>query len=415
MEEGLKLDFKFEIHLQRLCLIKVAVSLWERKEIREKICVFFEELSSKEDDILIRNWKFDLTKKVLSLMNNLPLPNFLINTLKHYVSSMGFQIYQWTKFVTKNLGFNIVCTDYIFWTHYGTIDKIQTFKYWYDHRILETSQLFNVACIFCLEDYVPILWNEIPDEVRKNDFYLKKIYTFSIYSLIIYWKKRLGEEIEENFVSFIHSEEWEKILTLRRAGLLKRDENYHRKMSWLEFCHESFSIEENMYRGAIIEGQELAVQYFWNNLDERCQMRDFEDIMLAIDREKNERGYSDILIFMMTRLKINKALPILYSHSLWETLLRNFPFEEFFIMALDRALELNKDYGILENKFFWSLVGTILNRIDDERLLFDAGDVSVYEKILQDMWDIIPESARYWVAQNPSFYIQRGLRRRGLC
>ena len=415
MEEDLKLDFTFEIKLKRLCLVKIATSLWERRDIKQKIRLFFQDLSPNlHNNILIRNWHCYLTTKVIPLVNNFSLPSVLINILKHFISSIGSQILYWTKFLTKSLEFEISCTETLFWTHYGTIDKIKIFKYWFDYKKLNTSQLFNVSCIFCLEEYVPLLWNEIPDEVKKSEFYTETIYKFSVYALIIYWKKRLGEEIKEHFVYTIHIEEWEKIVTLRRAGLLTRDQIYHKKMDWLEYCNDSLSIEENMYRGAIIEGLDLAVQYFWNNLDEIQQKRDFDDLLETIDRNRKDRGYSEVLLFMVTKMKVNNNFPILYPFSLWKTFLDNFPYEEFFIPVLSRVLQVDKRTRMLENKCFWSLIGKILNRIDDECSLYNIGGDSVYEKILQEMWEMIPQSSRKWVTENPSSYIQRGLQRRCL-
>ena len=286
MRENSKLDFKSEMNLQRLCMMKIATSLWEQENTKQKIRIFFTNFFPNDDDYLFfKNWDHHLTDDLLIFLKNLPLPSNLIFSLKNLINITGLQICNWTKFVSKILELEINYAEEVFWTNYGTIDRIRIFKNWVDNKKLETCQLFNVACIFCMEKYIPILWNKIPNDVKNNNFYSEKIYKNSIYNIIAYWKNFLEEEMNRRF----------------RIGY--ENENFPDEIfSWFNICNNSQSIEENLFRISVLDCLEMGVEYFWNTLNDEERERSVRILMKTFYPKRDETEYARILFFLTTEL-----------------------------------------------------------------------------------------------------------------
>ncbi|XP_033216313.1 uncharacterized protein LOC117172464 isoform X2 [Belonocnema kinseyi] len=402
MEEE-RLDFNFEISLQRLCVVKIATNLWEKEEIRQKVLLFFQKNYNRyeENDNSI-GWN-KVTKKVLSFLKNVSLPAKLSHSIKHVTKSIGLQIFNWTKYVTKILKFDIICTSEIFWTHFGTIDKRKIFEHWVQTRKLKSSQLFNMACIFCMEDYIPNLWIEIPDYVKTNEFYSETIYTMSKYNLIAYWKNVLLDDMRRNFISTMAVTERVRIERLRAEGRFENDEFNERRIAWLYIFADSHSTEENMFRVSVLEGLELGVKYFWNKLSDEQRQRNVEFALHTAKGKSEEPEYAEILIFLLTKLSVEQNISLSYEEFfILEMLLKNWPWEEFFTPVFDRILEFyenstNRDVDNYETKFFY-LIQAIVGLMKNDFALYECVEGTRYQNILHETWEKIPESSKILVA-----------------
>ena len=407
MEDENKLDFNFQINLQRLCMIKISTTLWNNKETKRRVRHFFEKSYNRyEEDEVKRNstqWN-KLTRKVIILLKDLSFPRKLNIALNHVTKSIGFHIFNWTKYVTKILKFDIGCAQNTFWSHYGTIDKVKIFISWVEEKKLETSDLFNMACIFCLEEYIPRLWNEIPDEVQENDFYSQTIYTMPKYNIIAYWKNLLIDDVRRNFISSMAVTERVRIERLRASrGYLEDEEFNQRRIDWLYIFANSHSIEENMFRVSVHEGLDLGVEYFWNKLNDRQRERNIDFSMHNAMRKKDEPGYAEILIFFVTKMSITENISLLYEEFfVLEMLLQNWPWEEFFMSVFDRILQcyeksVDKSLDNYDTKFFY-LVQAIVDMMKTEFDLYKTVEGSRYQTLLHETWEKIPESVKNLLA-----------------
>ncbi|GBM92822.1 hypothetical protein AVEN_45852-1 [Araneus ventricosus] len=56
------------------------------------------------------------------------------------------------------------------WTDLGTVDYQKTAEKLIRHKKLDTVKQYKLACLYCLEDYIPALWEKLPEE-DKTYFY----------------------------------------------------------------------------------------------------------------------------------------------------------------------------------------------------------------------------------------------------
>ncbi|XP_051166654.1 uncharacterized protein LOC127284960 isoform X2 [Leptopilina boulardi] len=285
MEKINKGKMKPELNLQRLYMLKIATIIWNKNETKQQIDLFFNNFYPSDDDcFLYQKWNQQLTSNLVAFLHNLPLSLNVRANLKNSIIITGLQICHWRKFVAKILELNIDASSEIFWTNYGTIDKKRIFHNWYNKKQLKYKKLFNIACILCFDDYIPNLWEKIPEDERFDNFYLETIYTSSSYNVIAYWKNLLQMDDKKHFI----------------IGC--QNENLKRKFSWYQFCNNSQNIEETMFRISMIECLEMAVKYFWYKLNDEQQKRSVRILMKTSYPKKDETEFARILFFLSTKL-----------------------------------------------------------------------------------------------------------------
>ncbi|XP_033216310.1 uncharacterized protein LOC117172464 isoform X1 [Belonocnema kinseyi] len=400
------MDFKFEINLQKICLVKVASSLWENKDVKQKIELFLQK-TYKNSEIVeeqnILHWN-KLLKDVLSHINNLPLPNKFSNKLRHITRSMGLKIYSWIKYITKVLFLDSVCIEDLSWTQYGSLDKIKIFKNWVEKKRLETTQLFNIACFFYLKDSVPSLWSEIPEIVRKNEFYSNFIYKMEKFSHIAYWKNILEDNTNKYFETSavkVKEEIGEASRNLPVVGNTEGFESYHLSFLLGMFVSRNpyaDGFEENMFELSLIKGQEFAVQYFWNRLDDEFGKR-ILNYVRYLYRKQFLPEYTDTIIFLVTKMLMRESFEFSMEESFGlSVLLSNHPWDEFFLPLLDKICELYPPlvyYGDEYRFDFLRLFDRIVELMHHEFELNGTVENSVYQNFFLETWKRIPDWAKF--------------------
>lgn len=393
MEEANKMDMKFEINLQQICLVKIASSLWENKNTKPKIQYFLQKIhkypANYPEKTNVAHWN-KVMKDVLSHTNNLPLPAKFRSKLKHVTRSLGLNIYSWKKYIKSLLPEDSTCIEDLFWTHYGTIDKVKIFKYWVEKKKLETTQLFNIACFFYLEEYIYILWNEIPEVVKKNEFHSKTIYEDDTYCHIAFWKNWL-EGTTKNLENARSSYVSVQVNSFSSYRYPNRPNN--RLRSSFEHC---------MLWVSLIQRHEFGVKYFWNKLDgeEDDNLKHFLRCLLQCQRSPAD---SEAILHLVPKLFTKDSVEFSSEECNFGLLmlLSNHPWDEFFVPVLER---ISKSYPTImhgeefekSKLYFLSWIEKIVDLMKQELQLYGTVENSVYQNFLHETWRRIPDWAKFW-------------------
>ena len=153
VEEAIEVDFKFEMNLEQMCLVKISSSLWLNKDIWGKILLFLQNnyQNSKEFQKEKRsNWNI-IMKDVLSHVNNLLLPAKFISRLKHVTWSIGLKLFSRIKYII-----NVVLLESIHYrglhlSYYSYTDIEKILKNWVMKTKLKPQNLWNNFFVVVLD------------------------------------------------------------------------------------------------------------------------------------------------------------------------------------------------------------------------------------------------------------------------
>lgn len=251
--------FKFDLNLQRMTMISIAISLWEQSHIRNKIREFLT-FEYKECENLNNEKKWhDITKLILKQIESNTLYSLLKIELTHIIKSIGEKIFNWYEYIRKNIGYDkkesaINYIEKIYWTHYGSIDEVKILKsFWIDNPRLNTTTVYDMACEYALEENIYNLWEQLPREEQNKC--CGHMYTEYKRLILVYWQCcRDG-----NLSLFIRYLE-----TLIHSG---------RTYIHNHLYNRYHSVEENMFRLSVYGGYSKAVEYFWDKLNEEERNR----------------------------------------------------------------------------------------------------------------------------------------------
>lgn len=148
--------------LQHVCLVFIIIFLWNQTDIRALVVK-----SNFSMDYLHKSqeWKA-IEEKIIKKVEKLSLPKMLKQKLSNFITPIGVQIIEWVQC-------HCICFDRVFfpstklyWTSGGTVDKKRTAEKLVKDKNLEMSSRYRLACIYCLEDEIQILWNIMPEALK---------------------------------------------------------------------------------------------------------------------------------------------------------------------------------------------------------------------------------------------------------
>ncbi|GBN19557.1 hypothetical protein AVEN_130047-1 [Araneus ventricosus] len=170
-----QLRYVLMLSLEEMALRRVAVVLWNEPDILASI----GKLQFKPD----RNpfhpawdeieWRGTVECKVTDEMSKLLLPESLKKQMIPRLKAVGLEIPIWkvlheAYLSDSNEDFNIDILEKLFWTTVGTVDYKKTAEELVRCDEVDIVKRFELACFYCLENYIPLFWNELPEENKKT-------------------------------------------------------------------------------------------------------------------------------------------------------------------------------------------------------------------------------------------------------
>ncbi|CAL1286294.1 unnamed protein product [Larinioides sclopetarius] len=186
------------LSLKEMAINKLAVNLWIQSLINERQkAEIFDEWYRIVDIV---------KEKVLELK----LQKLVMDRLVHILRPIGREILGWKQFheyilndkadnfsPTSSIKFDIL--KQLCWTCTGAVDERRTAELLIRLEMFDPIKCFRLACWYCLESYIPILWRNLPRRY-KNLFHDKiSLFPSKILPLEYYWAFTMnGEELKLN-------------------------------------------------------------------------------------------------------------------------------------------------------------------------------------------------------------------------
>ncbi|GBM14348.1 hypothetical protein AVEN_55341-1 [Araneus ventricosus] len=148
--------------LEHIALVKVATTLWNQDDIRALIEKFYSEIVSGRR--IREKWQV-IEDKVVEKLPQLSQPEPLKSEILGFIKPIGSQILKWLEYHIKNCQLHMKLPN-LCWTPEGTVDKKKTAEVLSKDENLDITRRYELACIYCLEDDIPELWNKIPKNHR---------------------------------------------------------------------------------------------------------------------------------------------------------------------------------------------------------------------------------------------------------
>ncbi|GBN02428.1 hypothetical protein AVEN_152305-1, partial [Araneus ventricosus] len=131
-----------------------------------------------QTDILSLDDAFAVEYKVEDNVRKFELPPLLKEQIKYLVKPIHTEMRNWKKFheeYLKNSYINTFCNNKgLCWTNLGTVDYQKTAEKLISCEMLDIVKRYRLACLYCLEDYIPVLWKKLPEKSKRS--FMKKKY-----------------------------------------------------------------------------------------------------------------------------------------------------------------------------------------------------------------------------------------------
>uniref|UniRef100_A0A1B6CJT2 Uncharacterized protein n=1 Tax=Clastoptera arizonana TaxID=38151 RepID=A0A1B6CJT2_9HEMI len=229
---------EFEINLQQMARVKVAILFWELKEVQDNVNDYLDRLF----DLFYTNERFN--NLIISVMKDslgIVLPLSIQSQLNYTIREIGKKIRFWYIHVKNTWRICKVCNggrDFvtkIYWTQYGTIDEVKIFK-----SSCVAFPMFNIAEIYNTPcDHFAELCNT------------------SIDSIGTYGKCKSYLEL---YRSGNHRELGQHMQGLVRNNAAMQQQFHHSDPALLNVY---------MLKISVCEGNSLAVEYVWGKMNEK--------------------------------------------------------------------------------------------------------------------------------------------------
>ncbi|CAL1280587.1 unnamed protein product [Larinioides sclopetarius] len=151
------------LSLKQMTLRKVAVILWSDPDTLAAISKFqLLGLSSNTE----KEWRETIESKIKDKMSKFELPESLKEQMIDIVEPMGIEIRKWKarhqeyfdELYEEN---HLPDSAKLCFTTAGMIDYVTTAKELLSCDALLLVQRYRIACLYCLEDYIPLLWKNL--------------------------------------------------------------------------------------------------------------------------------------------------------------------------------------------------------------------------------------------------------------
>ncbi|GBN87750.1 hypothetical protein AVEN_80730-1 [Araneus ventricosus] len=175
-----QLSFVLKLSLEEMALRRVVVNLWNEADVLATIKDSrVKELADDayREPLQIRQykkckeWRVTVENKVKTKVSKLVLPESLKKRMMHTVTPIGLQIQEWEMIMDEHLrdsreDLDIRLLEQLCWTYAGKIDFQKTVEKLVSLEMLDPGKRYRLACLYCLEDSISVLWEELPEDYK---------------------------------------------------------------------------------------------------------------------------------------------------------------------------------------------------------------------------------------------------------
>lgn len=307
------MNYVLKPSLEQSALVQTAATLWNQADVKDLLAKF--DIPSKFDEFKSKWVKIEAiaVKKVAQL----PLPKQMKEELLCIIRPIGFRISKWRQFHHRGCNLKVDLPKEFFWTPQGTIDEKKTAEVMIKDESIDTATRYKLACIFCLEDDIPKLWDKLSEDCRKSFYDQEDPMNVKQKELVVLWTYQIKGEVDK-----------------MESMIEKRME---RKCSPHQYAFEL----------AAIDGNRVAAEYFLQKLTsaerEESLVKTAKCVAKGRIYNRDERTeflkeiYSDMLCFLLSQLDQEQQLEVIKSHPMQVlTCLLDWPWQSFFTETANR-------------------------------------------------------------------------------
>ena len=254
--------------LEHIALVKTASTLWIQSDIRLLIKFNFSLVGADQ----FREWQ-KIENRVTNRVSQLPLPEVSKEKIIAFIKPIGLEILKWMEYHCIGYIQVDLPTDFS-WKAQGTIDRKKTAEMLIKNKNLDICKRYKLACVYCLENEISVLWNEIPVIVRRS---------FSIRLP----KKSSSQKFPEICVQD-NQRDLESLWTYIKQRGYDRASSYY----------------QHLFKCCVITGNQVAAEYFY----EKLSVTETHDFLVRYARLEAD---GDVLYFLLTLMNKDQQIEVL--------------------------------------------------------------------------------------------------------
>ncbi|GBN84396.1 hypothetical protein AVEN_274734-1 [Araneus ventricosus] len=170
------------LSLKDMAMRRMVAALFKESDILASIRNFRRKSVSWNDESL-KVWRETVEDKMSDKISKIGLPKSLKKLLIDTSKPMGRHIQGWKTLHEeylldsreKVIPFDAPILERLCWTAAGELDYHKTAEELIRSDVIGVVGRYKIACLYCLEDWIPLFWNELPEE-RKLYFYDERRY-----------------------------------------------------------------------------------------------------------------------------------------------------------------------------------------------------------------------------------------------
>ncbi|CAL1281788.1 unnamed protein product [Larinioides sclopetarius] len=175
-----QLRYSSMLTLEEIALRRLAAVVWCESDVLALTAKYetLHYLFNEED----KTWKNTVVDVVKDKMSKLQLPDSITEQMTRISELIGTHILNW-KILHESIlkesssGMNEHILEKLCFTTAGSVDYRQTAEALVRSDVLDIVSRYKLSCLYCLEDYIPDLFSELPDEKKK--YFYDEIVTIS--------------------------------------------------------------------------------------------------------------------------------------------------------------------------------------------------------------------------------------------
>lgn len=301
--------------LKQIALAKISIVLWNQTDLRELLAECF--FTVYENDAHYGLMEFKVRRRV----DYLSVPKSVREDILSLIYPIGRQLFKWITNHNAKSYVGICLPPEFCWTMYDTINEKETAKALIEDENLSIVTRYKLACTYCFEDDIHMLWSKIPAESR----------SFCIEDdepLLVLWTHVIGGPVTENQLNE----------TIRKLG--------YKSCSLYSFAFQYSACEQN----------KPAAQFFLQKLSDLERSK-----VIVATAEKvvaTENFYClcsmpekkiDLLCFLISQMDFNQQISAykLYSVKILRCFL-GLPYKDICLEAMQRLWEYISEKSYLQ-------------------------------------------------------------------
>ncbi|GIY56136.1 uncharacterized protein CEXT_135301 [Caerostris extrusa] len=281
--------------LQDIALTEITISLCKQRDMKNLIrnCNYHKMIYKQFPFEVHKEWK-SVHYRAVEKLSQFCIPSSLKRVLLSRLWQISLEILRWIDYHTENLYLHIEVPKDFCWTNHGQIDRRKTAEMIIKDEYVCIKKRFKLACIYCLEDDIHALWENMRRTTKKCFYNPKDPRQIDQHGLVLYWAYHVQEtpidsimygdfdELTEDYAFFYAATEGNKIATeyfFKKLSEEQKKESLIRCVKAID-CGTLPSDEE--FTNFFEQDSNDVIYFLLSNMHQEDQLKAFENCSLTV-------------------------------------------------------------------------------------------------------------------------------------